>query len=505
MATPFEQFIQDELPKRPSLETNTTVGYDSDPNLPGAPDTLKNAPKGTYYLQSSGTLWFKATAGVATWTQNAGSAEGGIDVTEENFTLTLSLTGTDPTSPRRIRTQAEADAWGAFKTIKAALAALPDLIGHRIDLQFPAGVWNVGTEEFRDYSRFRCYTDQEHSIPIIGICLTGDNSWEQIAGTTLMAVQSYSGNIIVLQADPGLVEDAFMAYYLVVTSGTGAGQFKPIRHHSGTSIQIAGAYSPALNSTSVVQISKRATTLNWLTTAGYIEICGGNNYWTNPELNFMHINVESTAPTSYTTLTQQNAPIYFGEGCRTKNIRISCQESRIWMDDCIFDHSTRIATGNNTHIILIQGGTIRNRYSSSRVQFFCGNPSYPLTSAIYLYAIGDSKEACGYLYAGLVFQGFYDSYFRFLGNCQILMGSTTGFLYASDQDAEAAIRLDLGARCTIYYPMTGIIASSFKGSVTDVRVDSSDVIWEDIDADPQKVVTGVYGSAFTNIEDIFVL
>jgi hypothetical protein len=65
----FEDFVNLELPRRRPLLTVAITGYDGDPNDGGAPDILKNAPVGSWYLQETPvTIYEKLTAGTATWT-----------------------------------------------------------------------------------------------------------------------------------------------------------------------------------------------------------------------------------------------------------------------------------------------------------------------------------------------------------------------------------------------------------------------------------------------------
>lgn len=81
MATPFESFVQTELPLRPVMLTVDNTGYSGDPNDSGAPAMIKSAPKGTFYLQSTGNaLWKKNDPGAGNWGAVAGSGGGGVTV-----------------------------------------------------------------------------------------------------------------------------------------------------------------------------------------------------------------------------------------------------------------------------------------------------------------------------------------------------------------------------------------------------------------------------------------
>lgn len=60
MATPYETFVNRELPRRPVMLTVDLTGYDGDPNSLSAPSIVQDAPKGTFYLRdSTGVLYQK--------------------------------------------------------------------------------------------------------------------------------------------------------------------------------------------------------------------------------------------------------------------------------------------------------------------------------------------------------------------------------------------------------------------------------------------------------------
>ena len=76
-STQFENFLNVELPRRPALLTLEITGYDGDPNSLLAPDILKRAPKGTFFLRNAdAVLWRKQTP---TWNSWADVGGGGTD------------------------------------------------------------------------------------------------------------------------------------------------------------------------------------------------------------------------------------------------------------------------------------------------------------------------------------------------------------------------------------------------------------------------------------------
>lgn len=83
MATPFEEFVNRELPRRSALLTVAITGYDGDPNDPGAPAIIQSSPLGTFYQQESpATFWRKNPAG--SWDQVAAGGGGGAGVNVED-------------------------------------------------------------------------------------------------------------------------------------------------------------------------------------------------------------------------------------------------------------------------------------------------------------------------------------------------------------------------------------------------------------------------------------
>lgn len=73
MGTPFENFVNLELPRRPALLTYEITNYQGDPNSVSAPDILKDAPKGTFYLRNTdASFWRKQTPVWNSWIDVAG-------------------------------------------------------------------------------------------------------------------------------------------------------------------------------------------------------------------------------------------------------------------------------------------------------------------------------------------------------------------------------------------------------------------------------------------------
>jgi len=85
MGTPFENFVNLELPRRPALLTFEITAYTGDPNDVGAPSILQVAPKGTYYLRDTDSaLWRKRTPVATSWIEVGGSGTSSSGVSTFN-------------------------------------------------------------------------------------------------------------------------------------------------------------------------------------------------------------------------------------------------------------------------------------------------------------------------------------------------------------------------------------------------------------------------------------
>lgn len=94
MGTPFENFVNLELPRRSAFLTKAITGYDSNPNLGGAPAALQGAPLGTWFYEETANKWWRKTSSSPiSWTdQTGGAAAPAFDRREETFTPSSSQT-----------------------------------------------------------------------------------------------------------------------------------------------------------------------------------------------------------------------------------------------------------------------------------------------------------------------------------------------------------------------------------------------------------------------------
>ena len=147
MATPYEEFVNRELPRRPVMLTYTITGYDGDPNAVIAPTIVSNAPAGSFYLeQTTRILWRKSAETSGSFVE-VGTGEG-VETTED-LACTVDyedVSSVDPPIGTVFTTQSQIDQFlsdhsaTAFKHLQAIWDAIPWRILHNITINLSAGV-----------------------------------------------------------------------------------------------------------------------------------------------------------------------------------------------------------------------------------------------------------------------------------------------------------------------------------------------------------------------------
>lgn len=176
-----------------------------------------------------------------------------------------SVNGIDPTLPITIQNQLEANAYGAFKTIPAAVDSLPTTIKAVVTIALADGTHTVaGTNSvgkgMGDFARFTFGLPANYSFNGFGnhgkILLTSQNGLKRVAGTVAMAAvaSSPNGRIITLVSTPAFADNLYRRYFMRVVSGTGAGQIKAIRNHVGTLFNLSGRWATIPDATSTIEI-----------------------------------------------------------------------------------------------------------------------------------------------------------------------------------------------------------------------------------------------------------
>lgn len=186
-------------------------------------------------------------------------ASGYFDQTVEAITIQVSAGGTDPTVLRRFYTQAEIDAHGAFLTLQAAVDALPSIYAHDMTIELADGDHTF--PNFPSFARFFPAGVVGTTTPKIKI--VSASKTERPAGApSTYAVTSGTSTSFTLASDPGFSANQFRSHMASVVSGTGAGQTRFVRSHSGAGPwETAGRWNPVLDATSVVEILQPAARL----------------------------------------------------------------------------------------------------------------------------------------------------------------------------------------------------------------------------------------------------
>lgn len=150
MATPFEEFVNRELPRRSALLGLTLAGWDDNPNLPGAPAILQGAPLGTWFHEDTADVyWRKYKSGWNVVGTGGGGSGGGDFSTTTDLLIPVDFNdagAVDPPAGAVFSSQDVVDdiltGLGAtsFKHIDRVYNALPTWVEHEANLVLAGGV-----------------------------------------------------------------------------------------------------------------------------------------------------------------------------------------------------------------------------------------------------------------------------------------------------------------------------------------------------------------------------
>lgn len=409
--------------------------------------------------------------------------------TAEDFEIQVSTSGTDPIAPGSITisTQAEADAWGAFRTIGGARAALPRLVTHHVTIRLPAGTWVTEADPFS-------FGDLTYpQVTGVGwITVAGDDSWSQVAGTPVsMAVTSSDGlGNVTLAADPSLTANAFRGYYLLVLSGKDAGQFKPIRSHTGAAFVVAGGFSGGLDGTSVVRIVERATTIQVASSS--VTMDGGlaihPSHWT---LELWGVNIVADPGDASWYMSPRQISLGLSGGTRLVEGGIFGGMANFAFEDCVID----VSAGDwASSAINVQGGLVRTSWGSSRPMLVIGDGVTAAKPAIVVGSVGGNSGlgvgAGVFMFGNQCFDGWTRSCIlaKYTG-ATVWLAASSGQFPRSDQAADYAIVCEKGA--TAYLAdLSGFATSTFKGTSNDFDLDGLvNDSWSNLNAAIGKVMS----------------
>lgn len=484
----LQAYVNFELPRRTVLLTVAITGYDGDPTLPAAPDIIDNAPLGTFYLQETpDTLWRKD--GSLTWvlvdTGGGGGGTSRLTATLEDFTITLdSVGGSDPSSEVTLTTQAEATAQGAFQTVPAVMDALPNNINHIVTLQFPNGTFALGALEFGRMDRFNFgWATQSGFTKTSGaLRFTSTNGLVQAPATSTYAVISSDGvGNVVLAADPGFSADQHRSAFLRVSSGTGAGQIKPVRTHLTVNWQVAGSFNPVLDGTSVVEVVVPAARIETSTSSADIKT-------KNTQVGYINIifdAIDLSTLQAFASIQPIGCTMSLQGGARLLDLLLWMSMCNVVHDTCVIDTGTIAFTA-----VSIQSGLFRTKTGHSEPMLLRGASA---TNAFALFSAGDDgglgQGSMLYLFGAHALDGFAGVLVEAhrktaLARLNTSSGSPTP---RSDGTAATAIRAVNGAQVTS--DDTTQLGLTLTATV-DIDIDSVTKTYAELNADPNKSLVG---------------
>jgi hypothetical protein len=292
-------------------------------------------------VTSTGPLVFSSSVGLIYLSGNIIYKEKTLS---DAYLTEVVYIGVDPSvgvdsSTVLVTDQAIADAHGSFQTIVGALRSLPNGIPYRATLLLSSGTHSVGAlEEFTRYTFMSANAFASYDAKIV---VQSKDGLIRVPATSQMSVSlsptTHNFNLI---ADPGFVANQYEDYFMKVISGSGSGQIKGIREHSGTYFNFAGRFSPAVNSTSIVEIVQPAAIIDY-SNYSYIKIQGGMPYEVSSDLaaTIIFSGVMFTAsqlPDPY-GIYIFNAPVAFDGGCMIMESPITAYNSSLRLGNVSID------------------------------------------------------------------------------------------------------------------------------------------------------------------------
>lgn len=465
---------------------NTT--YDGDPNLAGNPE-ITGAPLGSIYHEPGADAFWRKDGG-GTWAIiGSGGSSGVIDygqTTEGAITFTIDGAGTDPAAPIVVLDQADADAHGDFLTVKGALDTLPNTILHAVVLEFPDGNWNLAEGDYNNLERFNLGRDGTNSGSIE---FASANGIIAEPGPATMAVSSSDGaGSVTLAADPGFAADQYQDFHLECISGTGAGQFKPIRSHATTAFAVAGSFSPALDGTSVVRISRPAASIQFPVAFPIVRT-------KLMDLNNVGIRFNAIDVLPFSALAGfefQGGTFTLAGGSRMLGGFIQLAHANLLHETCVI---TGIEAGFQLPGIAMQGSLFRTSFGNSRPMLLRGGGAVHSDYAFSMIGSQGSQAGQGmgsvlFLFGAQALDGW-DLGIAF-GRSQftdMTIESSGSSFPRTDGSSDHAVVLQQGATA-VFNDLAGFSSSTFVGSVDDVSLDGDDVSFATVDADADKAALG---------------
>lgn len=407
--------------------------------------------------------------------------------TDEAFTLTVdAVNGIDPTVPTVIKNQSRATAYGSFKTMSGAISTLPENLYHNITISLLDGTHSIS--DFRmlgNVSRFNF----GWNAGITGgqLIIKSANGLTTVSGTSSMSVASISSNReFTLTVDPGFADDAYAGYFVKVISGSGSGQIKAIRRHSGADFRVAGRFSPGLSGTSVVQIVEAAALIDLTPVGGFgVVQLDSPNLWSGFE-NIIFDAVDMIA-TSGGFIIFRGAAVRLRGGCRFLGIQIDAGVSGITLDNTVIDGNGVAFAAQGPALLLCFGGWVASGNSNSswlirnsttlggiHLETSVGLTTYASRGFVFKGAIDDCVD--GITIAGKNADVFTETQLEGIGN--------TGHGVVLKENAQ-------------YLPnLSDILVESeyLTGNSGDIKIDGDTVSYTEVSQQEDKSVLGKYNS-----------
>lgn len=415
----------------------------------------------------------------------AGSAQ--VATTFEAFTITINPVVANPSSFPPITTQAEATARGPFSSMFRAAQALPPHIRHKITFSLVDGQHNPDDYLlFGDLSRFNFGAGNLDLFPSDrgSLAVTSANGRVRVTGTSTFAVASTTDSTqFTLGSAPAFADDAYAGYHIRVVSGTGSGQVKSVRSHVGTTVKIAGRFSPNINATSVVEFVQASAWINM--DAKFYGLAHGHHASSGQQLEALQLEViDFNSVNSLVNLEIVDFSVAFVD-CRFTGVGILAKNAFLTANNGIFDGRNVAGAFGLVQVI---GGYFRAWSSNSSWLI-----RRSLTHGLRLSGGTQSslQLATGHLFEGAIDNNTEHGLVLDGPNCTVFNATR----FRGTGNGKFGVRL---LRQTYYYARLSDFTDTeyIRGTLGEVDVDGTAFTYNALSLEPDKVVVGIFGSIF---------
>jgi hypothetical protein len=241
----FEDFVNLELPRRPTLLTNAITSYDGNPNLSVAA-IINSAPIGTLFLEETAkVLWQKHAAGATTWevSGGGGTSIGGVSTatSAETHVYVDGSSGSDSNDGLTALTPK--------KTLQAAFDLLPDIIKHNTAIHL------TGTFDDLGFVRGHLPTTTARLL------IDGGDAVTVVAGA-FTATDPETDATQIGDSGQSWTVDAYAGYFVEVIDGPAAGEVRMIQGNTATVLTPCQHFSTDPGPTPQFRVIKPTTLLS---------------------------------------------------------------------------------------------------------------------------------------------------------------------------------------------------------------------------------------------------